>query len=194
MSLSSLTDLLAGGGKSAKFENPGDTIAGTVIKAEVRQKTDPDTSKPEFWDDGRAVEQIVVTLSTELRDPDDPQDDGHRNVYIKGWGDQLKALKAAIKASGAKDIQPGGRFVAQLTGKGERAKPHLSPPNIFAYAYTPPAAAAVSNLLAEPAATPVQQPQAPAALPTPGNPFANLTPEQIAALAALQQAQQKPPF
>ena len=198
MALSSLTDLLASGGKSAKFDNIGDSVIGTVVKAEVRQKTDPDTGKLQYWDDGAAIEQIAITLATELRDPADREDNGQRTVYIKGWGDQLRALKAALAAAGATEILPGGRFAAHLTGRGEKAKAHHSPPNIFSYEYAAPAVAAVSNLLAAvpvQAAVPATAPVAPAAVPA-------MTPEQVAAFNAYmaQQAQaaaapvDKPPF
>jgi hypothetical protein len=195
VALSSLSDLLSGSSKSARFETVGDTITGTVTKAEVRQKSDPDTGQLQTWDDGRPMEQIVVTIVTSLRDPEDPTDDGSRNVYIKGWGDQLKALKDALRVAGSKDVQRGGTFTATLSGKGQKAKAHHSAPNIFTYSYTPPSQAAVAGLLAAgeaapaPAAAALAPAQAVAAQPAPAAAaaLANLTPEQIEQLLAAQQ-------
>lgn len=135
----SLSELLnSTGGRTAKFETVGASITGTVVAAEARQRTDLDTGKPATWDNGDPQMQVVITLATDERDPDDPDDDGHRNVYVKAWGPQLRALRDAVRASGAKDIEAGGVFTATYSGDGERPKPHMSPPKLFTYTYQPP--------------------------------------------------------
>lgn len=186
--------LNAGGGKSFKFDHVGATVTGTVDAAEVVQKRNFDTGEPEFWSDGGAVQQIKVTLATSERDPGDAEDDGTRNVYIKGWGDQLRALKAAIKAAGASDIEPGGTFTATYVRDGELpAGKRGFPPKVYEYVYKAPSGTA--GLLADPApaATPAVQPSAPQAAPQPApaaqsvafDPTA-FTPEQLAAIQQMQ--------
>lgn len=136
--MATLDDLLSSGGKSFKFENPGDTITGTIAAAPlVRQTTEFGTGKPQFWDDGSPQEQIVVTLNTALRDPSDPQDDGARSVYIKGWGPQLRAFRAAIQTAGAKPAV-GGTFTATFTGYGQKSAQGGFPPKMFEYRYEAP--------------------------------------------------------
>ena len=164
--------------------------------AEVVQKTNFDTREPEFWDDGKPIEQVRIVLQTTLTDQPDPdtgQDDGLRSVYIKGWGDQLRELRRAVRASGAADIEAGGTFTATYVRDGELAKGRRGfPPKVYAYEYVAPTATA--GLISgqdqpvqqqAPAPQPAQQ-QAPAA----GQP----SPEALAAFAqwqAQQQAQQQ---
>lgn len=177
--MSSIDDLLAGGGKSFKFENPGDTVTGVVKAVQVRQARDFDTGKPSFWDDGQPQEQIAISLATDMRDPADPQDDGERNIYIKGWGGQLQAFRAAVKTGGKP--APGDTFTASFTRFG--AKPDRGfPPKEFIYQVVKasaldglvggqPVAAPqpVSAPAAQPTSAPAPAPVAPAAAPTGGD-------------------------
>lgn len=184
----SLSDLLnSTGGKSFKFDSIGVTVTGTVVSAEVVQKRNFDTGEPEFWSDGKPQEQVRITVSTTLRDPDDPEDEGLRSVYIKGWGDDLRALKAAIKAANAKDVEVGGTFTATYTGDGQvPAGKRGFPPKIKAYTYVRPSATA-AVLTDQPAASGWGGQQAPVPA-TPAGPPA-LTPEQLAAFAQFQAQQ-----
>lgn len=160
----SLTELLnSTGGKTAKFETIGDSHTGTVVSAEARQRTDLDTGKPATWDNGDPQMQVVITLATDERDPGDPEDDGHRTVYVKAWGPQMKALREAVRKSGAKDILPGGTFTATYSADGEKPKPHMSAPKLFTYEYVPPSSTA--GLLGADTAPPAPTPAAPAAAP-----------------------------
>lgn len=147
-----ITDLLnSSGSPSFSFDTIGASVAGTVIAADVVQRRDFDTMAPMFWDDGKPVNQVRVTIATSLREatPDGTPDDGHRAVYIKGWGDQLKALRAAIKQAGATDMLPGGTFTATYTGdipvpEGKRGFPS----KMYGYSYQAPSQTA--GLLAQP--------------------------------------------
>ncbi|PWH05216.1 hypothetical protein DEO23_14140 [Brachybacterium endophyticum] len=149
--LSSLDQILAGGGATAKFEAPGDLYTGEIVDVAIRQVNDYDTGKPAFWDDGRPQEQIVVTIATS--ETTSPDDDGHRNVYIKGWGDQLKAFRQAAKQLG-RNPRPGDQFTATYVGDGERKNPRFNPPKLFQYEVTA-GTAGLSNLV-EQAAAPAQ--------------------------------------
>lgn len=140
---STLDDLLASGGKSFKFENPGDTVTGTIAAIDVRQATEFGTGKPLTWDDGRPQEQIVVTLQTDLAE--DGDDDGKRNVYVKGWGSQLRAFKAAAAAAGAKPT-PGTTFTASFTGYGPKPAGGGFPSKEFEYRIVPASTARVDAL------------------------------------------------
>lgn len=156
-SLSSLDDILAGGGSTAKFEAPGDLYTGEIVDIAVRQVNDYDSGKPAFWDDGRAQEQIVITLAT--ADSTGPEDDGHRNVYIKGWGDQLKAFRQAAKNLG-RNPRKGDMFTATYIGDGEKKNPRFNAPKLFQYEIAEGTAGLTGLTGQEPAApvaAPVQQ-------------------------------------
>lgn len=103
MSDNLLDELLGGGGKTffTKDDPVGRQVTGVVTAVSVRQVTSFETGKPEFWDDGQPKRQAVITLATSERDPADGDDDGARNIYVKMWGDQRRALaKAGTPAVG----------------------------------------------------------------------------------------------
>lgn len=162
MNLSTLDDILSGGGATAKFEAPGETYTGEIADIAVRQVNDYDSGKPSFWDDGNPQEQIVVTIATS--DSTGPDDDGHRNVYIKGWGDQLKAFRQAAKNLG-RNPRKGDIFTATYVGEGEKKNPRFNAPKLFQYEITA-GSTGLSNLTEQPAAQAAVQ-QAPAAAPAP---------------------------
>ena len=74
--------LMGGGAKSAKFDNEGDKVVGTILDMQVKQQTDIKTGAPRTWDNGDPMMQLVVTLQTDARDDED--DDGQRTLYVKG--------------------------------------------------------------------------------------------------------------
>lgn len=110
-----LERMLSGGAKSAKFEQAGDTISGTITEIAVRQATEFGTNAPQFFDNGDPKEQIVVIIKADGVAVDD-DDDGHRAVYIKGWGMQRRAFIEAVRHAGIKKPAVGDRFTATLTG------------------------------------------------------------------------------
>lgn len=162
-SISSLDSILSGGGATAKFDAPGDTYVGEIQSIEVRQVNDYDTGKPSFWDDGRPQEQIVVTIATS--EQTGPDDDGNRNIYIKGWGDQLKAFRQAAKALG-RNPQPGDTFTASYVGDGEKKNPRFNAPKLYRYEIAA-GTAGLSNLTGQTASAPapVEEQPTPAAAP-----------------------------
>lgn len=167
--MSNLDDLLAGGGKSFKFDTIGATITGTITSVAVRQSTDFDTGKPAVWEDGSPQEQIVITLNTSLRDVDIPDDDGSRNVYVKGWGAQLKEFRRAVREAGSKP-EPGDTFTATYVTDGEKPQRGF-PPKVYAYKLTKATGLdALVGSVATAAAAPQPQPvEAPAAAPSPAD-------------------------
>lgn len=98
--MSDIDDLLKGGsaaGKGLKFNTVGDGYSGIIVSVDKRAYTDLKTGKPEYWEDGKPKEQIVIGIQTDLRSPEIEDDDGVRYDYIKAWGVQLKALREASR-------------------------------------------------------------------------------------------------
>ena len=188
-SFSDANELLESGGITpAKFEEPGTTLGGKVIYAEVQQQREIDTGKPKFWDDGKPRQQIVVHLQTAARDPQVPDDDGKRALYVRG--NMLKALRTALRTAGTQ-LTEGGTLTVTYTGDGERTKAGFNPPKLYKVTYTP---AVVSGMAAVNEALGAQ-PAAPAAPPAPVRPpsvpaavWDTLTAEQQAALLAVTPA------
>lgn len=135
--------LMSSGARSAKFEHIGAKISGTVVSAEVRQQTDIKTGQPKTWDNGDPMMQVVVALQTDERDHDDPDDDGIRNVYLKGGfksSTTQRAVAEAIKAAGASALEVGATLQLAYVGDGEASQRGFNPPKQYAAKYTPPSA------------------------------------------------------
>jgi len=155
----------------------GTVWAGVVQSVEVRQVRDDD-GNVETWDNGDPKQQVVVAIKTDQRDPERPNDDGVRGIYIKWWKEQRKALRECLEAAGVDDIEPGGLFAAKYVGDGAQPQNKmLSPAKLMQYEYKPPSPTAglfgSSNGNGAPPATPTAPPapaQAAAAAPPPAQP------------------------
>jgi hypothetical protein len=142
-----LDRMLSGGAKSAKFENPGDTIAGVVTDITVRQATEYGTGAPQTFQNGDPKEQIVVTIKSD-GEPEDADDDGHRSIYIKGWGPQRRAFIDAVRKAGVKKPLPGDRFTATLL-RMEPSKQGGFPAKVFEYGIVHTDGVDFASMLAE---------------------------------------------
>lgn len=144
-------DFLTGGGEaSAKFENVGDTITGTVVNQEVRQQTDYKTGDPLTWANGDPRMQLVVTLQTALKD--DYDDNGLRNLYVKGskkpgTKSLHDAVASAVRAAGAKGLEDGGTLTVTYVGAEPPppSAPKLDPRKLYSATYETPDKAATSG-------------------------------------------------
>lgn len=130
-------DFLMGGGiKSAKFDEVGKVVKGIIQALAMQQQRDFKTGQAKFWDDGRPMMHLRTVVVTDERDG--PDDDGLRALYLKG--ESQKAVREAVRASGAKSIEVGGTLALQFTGLGEKKK-NLDPPKLYKAQYKPPVAA-----------------------------------------------------
>jgi hypothetical protein len=146
VSISAEEFLMGGGIPSAKFDTIGTTVSGTIAtRPEVVQQTDLDTGEPKFWNDGKPMMQLAVTIQTELRDPEIPDDDGKRKFYVKAK--LLEAVRAAIRTAGAKGLDVGGVLTVAYVADGEVKKRGHNPPKIYSATYQPPAAAQANAFL-----------------------------------------------
>lgn len=173
--------LMGGGTASAKFEHIGSSITGRIARApEVRQQTDLTTGEPSTWPSGEPKMQLVIALQTDQRDPETPDDDGIRAVYVKGKS-LTEAVRSAVKKAGAKGIEVGGTLTVTYVSDGEVTKRGFNPPKLYSATYAPPSAQAANEFLG------VTQP--------PADPLAGLTDAQRQAILAASASQTStPPF
>lgn len=138
--------LNATGVPSAKFPTIGTAVKGVVEHLEVNQQRDFTTGEPKTWEDGKPMMQLVITLSTEDRDPEIDNDDGTRRLYAKGQ--MLNAIRAAVKQTNSQ-LLVGGTLVVKYVGDKAAERRGMNPAKQYEAAYRPPAAgqAAVDNLL-----------------------------------------------
>lgn len=136
-------ELLGGGGgaPTAKFPSIGTTTGGFINKVPVvSQQTSMTTNEPMFWDDGQPKWQIEVTVLTDERDPEIPDDDGSRRIYVKGL--MMSAVREAVADAGADDVEAGGTLFVTYVGDRPSKTRGFNPAKVFEAKYTLPVAGA----------------------------------------------------
>lgn len=125
---------------SASFKGmPPITHAGEIVEPpELVQQRDYDSNEPLAWPDGRPKMMLKVVIQTDQRDPQDPDDDGKRGIYLRY---KMKdAVQEAIKKAGQKGAPKMGGWlsltyyaddVAAKRGRNE-------PPKLYRAEYRPP--------------------------------------------------------
>jgi hypothetical protein len=166
-------DLNSGGGNPSfsfgpQGSQPGASVTGTVVDLAEVQQRNFDTKEPETWDNGDPKMQIRLTLQTELRDPNIPNDTGIRDVYLRGRkrphdngakSTICAALDAVRAATGDTKMARGARFAIQwVSGMGFSGDPRN-----YQASYAPPALDLGGQQSAAQAPAQVQAQQAPPA-------------------------------
>jgi hypothetical protein len=150
MDFNELDALFSGGGSpAAKFGNIGDSISGVITQAEARQQTDFDTGEGLVWDDGKPRMEVVLTLTTSLRDDSIEDDDGMRRVFCRGQ--MLTALRNAVKKTNDRGPRPGARVSITYSGNGEAKRKGLNAPKLYDVIYEASNDVAVAAVFEEPA-------------------------------------------
>ena len=130
--------LMGGGVPSASFLHIGDSVTGVICEPpSVQQQRDMQTGEPKTWEDGRPMEQLVVTLQTAEYDGKIEDDDGRRRVYIKSH--MKRAVQEAVRKSKGKGIEVGGQLTITYTSDGDPTKRGFNPPKFYSAVYVPPA-------------------------------------------------------
>lgn len=158
MSITDIDSLFSSGAPGFfNAETPiGASISGTVVSISPLQATDFATKALETWDDGRPKMLLALTVASNLRNS--PDDNGHRTIYIKTWGNQAQEFKRAVQAVGgptatvSQVVRPGAGFTA--TYAGQEPSKFGSPTKLYTYQVHPGAAAVDAALPAAPAPTP----------------------------------------
>lgn len=131
--------LMGSGAKSAKFETVGAVVGGKIVdEPQIVQQKDIKTGAPKFWDDGNPMNQLVVKVQTDQREPDDNDDDGIRAIYIKAQ--MRQAVADAVRKAGAKSLEIGGELQVKFTGTEPSTTKGFNDKKLYAAKYTKPAA------------------------------------------------------
>jgi hypothetical protein len=150
MTMGMIADALSGGGTYLKWETPGTNYTGVITDVTMRQARKFESTDLDFWDDGTAKMQVVLTLATAYRDASNPEDDGSRQLSINLWSGQKKALIAACKAAGVAEPEVGQEFTAtHVSGIG-----NAKAPRVFEYALKAAPSGVAAVLEVAPAAAP----------------------------------------
>ena len=120
---------------TAKFDQIGDTVEGTILDVVSQQQTDIKTGDLLFWKDRRPRMQLVVTLLTKENDPDIEDDDGRRRLFVKA--DMMRAVREAITHAGKRKIKVGAHLAVRYASDGIAPQKGLSKPKVYQAVYTP---------------------------------------------------------
>jgi hypothetical protein len=180
---------------SCKFKTPGETHTGVITEISDRMPvTKYGTTDPDYWPDGSPKQQVVITLATDERDPEDPNDSGERSLWVtesRKAGTILAAIIQATRQANAK-LEIGGTLSVSFTGHDPNSKNPAQPRKLYAATYQPPAAGGgmFEQQPAQPAPA-ASQPAAPQAAPqqqvSQTAPVVNQPPAQPAPAAPAQQ-------
>lgn len=148
MTQPTLDSFFSGGGKSISWRDKplNTTVAGTIKAVHPPvQQVDPADNKPKFRKDGSPQMVVRIDLATNERDPQDPEDDGSRGLYVQGW--MVGAIGEAVRKSGHQGSpEVGGYITVTLTAREPNAtNPALNPTNKFSATYTRPQVAATGQ-------------------------------------------------
>ncbi|MDQ5862760.1 MAG: hypothetical protein M3536_10915 [Actinomycetota bacterium] len=204
-----------GQSKFATFQQAGATVAGTITEiSDQKQATkwNPDKNAKrelDFWPSMDPVMEVWITVQTNERDPQDPEDTGLRAIVItvnQKPGGQLAAIMDACEAVGSETPLPGGFLALTFTHFDPESKNPQNPRKLYAAKYQAPApGGGAFQQPAAQAAPPVQQapqynqwnpaPEQQAYVQAPMQPPAQYSPQQQAAPPAWAQpaAQAAPP-
>lgn len=141
-----LDEFFSGGGGakgiSWKLARKGDSITGTILDMEVRDKIDPNTKAVVMNEYGKPKQVLVVTLATDMRDDEIEDDDGTRRAFLQG--NALFEFKKFLRENKIGKPARGGRFFQQLIGT--KPSNFASPQNLFTCKYGAPTSESLAIL------------------------------------------------
>jgi hypothetical protein len=156
----------------------GQFVDGTITRIRQVQDKDFNTEEPAVWSDGSPKMVVILTLQTTLEDDD--EDDGRRDVWLRGnqhtaFRDALQDAFRPLKRKPTDSDIIGARFYLKLTKREPSSKKGGAMRKIFQAKIWPKSVTTdvfeegqtQAQQPAQPPATQAQQQQAkPAAQPT----------------------------
>lgn len=137
----SADDFFSGGNKSAKFDQMNVPVGGTILSVgPERQQRDLD-GNPLFWDKAELEPkmQLPIDVQTDLRDPEDPADDGVRTIYVKKGSQMLRAVGEAVRKAGQRGApKVGGTLHVAWTGTEPASKRGYNDKKLYSAKYEAP--------------------------------------------------------
>lgn len=130
------TLLMGGGGRSAKFENEGDTVIGYIARVETRQRTEIGTGHPMTWPDGNPRMQLVIQVLIDA--PEDDDDDGLRNLYVSIPSQMQKVIADAVRKVGERGLGNGGKLGVKYSKTEAPKQRGFNGQKIYTAKYEPP--------------------------------------------------------
>lgn len=147
--MNEIGSFFSGGGKTAKFPTLGTEVSGTITAIHPPEdQTDPRGNVVKDKNQN-PKKQVRIVLSTDLRDPADPEDDGARTLYVKGW--MTGAIGQGVRKAGAKQPEVGGWLSVVFSDEEPSTTPGFDPTKKYTATYRPPAGAGAASIMGAPA-------------------------------------------
>lgn len=132
MSMDDIDDLFGGGGggpAALGVSKLNDVAGGIIFKMERREEIDLDTKQVKLDAKGKPKPELITWVITDLRDPDNPEDDGARRIWWKG--NSLFELRAFLRENELGAPKAGGYVAMKViemrnTGKVNKMKVHAA--------------------------------------------------------------------
>ncbi|MGH8793575.1 MAG: hypothetical protein ACRDXX_13140 [Stackebrandtia sp.] len=105
---------LKAGAPSAQFDNPGDSVEGTITDLSEIAQTDMETGEPVYWDAARTRPKMMIAATLEAPGHKDADESGQVSVYISGG--RYSAVKAVTKT-----LDEGGWLKLTFDGLSDQA-------------------------------------------------------------------------
>lgn len=132
-------DFFGGGYKSANFLEKNKKVGGEIVSIqEQRQQREPNGDL-KWWDKAETepMMQLPIDVQTDLRDPQDPADDGIRTIYVKG--DMKRAIGEAVRKAGQRGApKVGGQLWVAWTDTQPATTRGYNDKKIYTAMYVPP--------------------------------------------------------
>lgn len=182
-----------GKSQTARFQQPGDVVEGRIVRISepITKKKFGKPDEVDTWGSGKPKVQVCITLDTGNRNPDDPDDDGTVGLWVLDDYSRpgntlfphsmLDAINNAVLASGADDLEVGGKLAVRFADVDPESKNPQNPRKRYQARYTP--APKGGGMFSAPAEQPAAAPES---APAPSGGWD--VPEQAAAPAAAPQA------
>jgi hypothetical protein len=133
--------LMSGGIPWLSFKEKGVTYTGKVMSFTARQSRDFESGDLAWWDKEQTQpkEEVVITLQTDLFDPEVDGDTGARQLVVPKGSARMAAVRSAIRSAGASGIEVGGTITITYTGDKPNTKnPKLNGIKQFDVTYVAP--------------------------------------------------------
>jgi hypothetical protein len=140
---------------------PERVAAGLIVEMDATQQRDT-KGELKFWPSGDKMMVALVTLATDERDPAIDDDDGHRTLWVSGRN-MTNAVRDAVKAARARELEIGGYLEVVHTGYG-KAEKGAAEPRTFEATYRKPTTNAAASAALN---GPQEAPEEPAGVTTP---------------------------
>lgn len=134
------------GPKSVSPKKPGEFVQGLIYKYKMTEERDDDNNIVYWPGSDKPKPQAILWLKTDLRDPEIPNDQGARRLWMKG--NALWVVRNFCKDNGLGAPKVGGRIRLEVVSLKPNTDRKKQPMKEHAARYAVPTPATIAEALA----------------------------------------------